>query len=230
MAGVAAATISQPADGLWSKVNKKLLEVTAPKLCTQDCLHGWSHVGLIITGLFDIVDARMMTVGSSRSRLDDPTLDLRSGFKKLPINFVTSVRRRSMSAFQGASVPTPDRCFRSRQDLVARQRWLCKSRTGPITSSSRAVRSRCHDFRAAWSLVKHISVIFQIEQSFKISMGGSRIFDKIWYWRCHSFRERLRRCQFVVDSYTSTRSAVSGLSQVLAAQMSCWPLDRKLLL
>merc|ERR1712232_317900 len=75
IAGVAAATISQPADGLLSKVNKKgaggegsmavrlgriAAETGIVKLCTQGLFARWIHVGLITAGQFAVVDACMM--------------------------------------------------------------------------------------------------------------------------------------------------------------------------
>merc|ERR1719237_105829 len=81
IAGVAAATISQPADGLLSKVNKKgaggegsmmvrlgriAKETGFVKLCTQGLFARWLHVGTITAGQFAIVDACMMSVGASR--------------------------------------------------------------------------------------------------------------------------------------------------------------------
>jgi len=87
VAGVAAATISQPADGLLSKVNKKgaggegsmmvrlgriAAETGIVKLCTQGLFARWLHVGLITAGQFAIVDACMMSVGASRFHFHDP--------------------------------------------------------------------------------------------------------------------------------------------------------------
>merc|ERR1712037_883676 len=88
IAGVAAATISQPADGLLSKVNKKgaggegsmmgrLLNIAKEtgfvKLCTQGLFARWIHVGLITAGQFAIVDACMMAVGAQRFHFHDPS-------------------------------------------------------------------------------------------------------------------------------------------------------------
>merc|ERR1712094_106435 len=82
VAGVAAATISQPADGLLSKVNKKgaggegaifvrlgriAKEVGFVKLCTQGLFARWIHVGLITAGQFAVVDMCMMSVGATGS-------------------------------------------------------------------------------------------------------------------------------------------------------------------
>merc|ERR1719293_414324 len=87
IAGVAAATISQPADGLLSKVNKKgaggegsmavrlgriAAETGIVKLCTQGLFARWIHVGLITAGQFAVVDACMMAVGASRFHFHDP--------------------------------------------------------------------------------------------------------------------------------------------------------------
>jgi solute carrier family 25 phosphate transporter 3 len=87
VAGVAAATISQPADGLLSKVNKKgaggegammtrlgriAKETGFVKLCTQGLFARWIHVGLITAGQFAVVDACMMAVGASRFHFHDP--------------------------------------------------------------------------------------------------------------------------------------------------------------
>merc|ERR1719401_1360555 len=87
LAGIAAATISQPADGLLSKVNKKgaggdgamvsrLLNIAREtgfvKLCTQGLFARWIHVGLITAGQFAVVDACMMAVGASRFHFHDP--------------------------------------------------------------------------------------------------------------------------------------------------------------
>merc|ERR1719487_2657858 len=81
IAGVAAATISQPADGLLSKINKKgaggeggmftrlgriAAETGIAKLCLEGLPARWVHVGLITAGQFAIVDAVMMGVGASR--------------------------------------------------------------------------------------------------------------------------------------------------------------------
>merc|ERR1712039_248178 len=88
VAGVAAATISQPADGLLSKVNKKgaggegsimvrlgriAAETGFVKLCTQGLFARWLHVGLITAGQFAVVDACMMAVGASRFHFHDPS-------------------------------------------------------------------------------------------------------------------------------------------------------------
>jgi len=88
IAGVAAATISQPADGLLSKVNKKgaggegsmvtrlgriAAETGFVKLCTQGLFARWIHVGLITAGQFAIVDACMMAVGAQRFHFHDPS-------------------------------------------------------------------------------------------------------------------------------------------------------------
>lgn len=88
IAGVAAATISQPADGLLSKVNKKgaggegtmmvrlgriAKETGFVKLCTQGLFARWLHVGLITAGQFAVVDACMMAVGASRFHFHDPS-------------------------------------------------------------------------------------------------------------------------------------------------------------
>merc|ERR1712232_39800 len=88
IAGVAAATISQPADGLLSKVNKKgaggegsmavrlgriAAETGIVKLCTQGLFARWIHVGLITAGQFAVVDACMMAVGASRFHFHDPS-------------------------------------------------------------------------------------------------------------------------------------------------------------
>merc|ERR1719389_1646597 len=87
VAGVAAATISQPADGLLSKVNKKgaggegsmvtrlgriAAETGFVKLCTQGLFARWIHVGIITAGQFAVVDACMMAVGASRFHFHDP--------------------------------------------------------------------------------------------------------------------------------------------------------------
>merc|ERR1711975_95133 len=87
VAGVAAATISQPADGLLSKVNKKgaggegsmmtrlgriAAETGFVKLCTQGLFARWIHVGTITAGQFAIVDACMMSVGAPRFHFHDP--------------------------------------------------------------------------------------------------------------------------------------------------------------
>merc|ERR1719433_1807621 len=88
LAGIAAATISQPADGLLSKVNKKgaggegtmfvrlgriAKETGFVKLCTQGLFARWIHVGLITAGQFAIVDACMMAVGAQRFHFHDPS-------------------------------------------------------------------------------------------------------------------------------------------------------------
>jgi len=88
VAGVAAATISQPADGLLSKVNKagaggegsmvtRLGRIAAEtgfvKLCTQGLFARWIHVGTITAGQFAVVDACMMAVGASRFHFHDPS-------------------------------------------------------------------------------------------------------------------------------------------------------------
>jgi len=88
IAGVAAATISQPADGLLSKVNKKgaggegsmvtrlgriAKETGFVKLCTQGLFARWIHVGTITAGQFAVVDACMMAVGASRFHFHDPS-------------------------------------------------------------------------------------------------------------------------------------------------------------
>merc|ERR1711920_762476 len=87
VAGVAAATISQPADGLLSKVNKKgaggegtmmvrlgriAKETGFVRLCTQGLFARWIHVGLITAGQFAIVDACMMAVGAQRFHFHNP--------------------------------------------------------------------------------------------------------------------------------------------------------------
>jgi len=87
IAGVAAATISQPADGLLSKVNKKgaggegtmmvrlgriAKETGFVRLCTQGLFARWIHVGLITAGQFAIVDACMMAVGAQRFHFHNP--------------------------------------------------------------------------------------------------------------------------------------------------------------
>merc|ERR1719497_222418 len=88
IAGVAAATISQPADGLLSKVNKKgaggegsmavrlgriAAETGVVKLCTQGLFARWIHVGTITAGQFAVVDACMMAVGAQRFHFHDPS-------------------------------------------------------------------------------------------------------------------------------------------------------------
>merc|ERR1712107_960838 len=87
VAGVAAATISQPSDGLLSKVNKKgaggegsmmtrlgriAAETGFVKLCTQGLFARWLHVGTITAGQFAVVDACMMAVGAQRFHFHDP--------------------------------------------------------------------------------------------------------------------------------------------------------------
>merc|ERR1711988_1048707 len=87
VAGVAAATISQPADGLLSKVNKKGAGGDGPmvsrlaniaketgfvKLCTQGLFARWCHVGLITAGQFAIVDMCMFSLGVSRFHFHNP--------------------------------------------------------------------------------------------------------------------------------------------------------------
>jgi solute carrier family 25 phosphate transporter 3 len=87
IAGVVAATISQPADGLLSKINKKgaggegsifirlgrlAKEVGFKKLCLEGLPARWVHVGLITAGQFAIVDLVMMSVGASRFHFHDP--------------------------------------------------------------------------------------------------------------------------------------------------------------
>merc|ERR1711934_1327791 len=87
VAGVAAATISQPADGLLSKVNKKgaggegsmmtrlgriAAETGFVKLCTQGLFARWIHVGTITAGQFAVVDACMMAVNAQRFHFHDP--------------------------------------------------------------------------------------------------------------------------------------------------------------
>merc|ERR1711998_610454 len=87
VAGIAAATISQPADGLLSKVNKKgaggegaifvrlgriAKEVGFVKLCTQGLFARWIHVGLITAGQFAVVDACMMATGAERFHFHNP--------------------------------------------------------------------------------------------------------------------------------------------------------------
>merc|ERR1719174_3672404 len=87
VAGVAAATISQPADGLLSKINKKgaggegsmvvrlgriAAETGFVKLCTQGLFARWIHVGIITAGQFAVVDMCMMAVGASRFHFHDP--------------------------------------------------------------------------------------------------------------------------------------------------------------
>lgn len=88
IAGIAAATISQPADGLLSKVNKKgaggegammtrlariARETGFVKLCTEGLFARWLHVGSITAGQFAIVDACMMAVGAQRFHFHDPS-------------------------------------------------------------------------------------------------------------------------------------------------------------
>jgi solute carrier family 25 phosphate transporter 3 len=87
IAGVAAATISQPADGLLSKVNKKgaggegsmmvrlgriAKETGFVKLCTQGLFARWIHVGTITAGQFAVVDACMMATGAERFHFHNP--------------------------------------------------------------------------------------------------------------------------------------------------------------
>merc|ERR1711943_151269 len=87
VAGVAAATISPPADCLLSKVNKKgaggedgmmtrlgriAKETGFVKLCTQGLFARWIHVGTITAGQFAVVDACMMAVGAQRFHFHDP--------------------------------------------------------------------------------------------------------------------------------------------------------------
>jgi len=87
IAGVAAATISQPADGLLSKVNKagaggdgpmasRLMNIakeTGPvKLMTQGLVARWLHVGLITAGQFAVVDLCMMATGATRFHFHKP--------------------------------------------------------------------------------------------------------------------------------------------------------------
>jgi len=88
IAGIAAATVSQPADGLLSKINKKgaggegpmatrlmrlAKETGFKKLCLEGLFARWIHVGLITAGQFAIVDACMMAVGASRFHFHDPS-------------------------------------------------------------------------------------------------------------------------------------------------------------
>merc|ERR1739845_281255 len=88
IAGVAAATVSQPADGLLSKINKKgaggegpmatrlmrlAKETGFKKLCLEGLFARWIHVGLITAGQFAIVDACMMAVGAQRFHFHDPS-------------------------------------------------------------------------------------------------------------------------------------------------------------
>merc|ERR1719305_777169 len=88
IAGVAAATISQPADGLLSKGNKKgaggegsmvtrlgriAAETGFVKLCTQGLFARWIHVGIITAGQFAVVDMCMMAVGAQRFHFHDPS-------------------------------------------------------------------------------------------------------------------------------------------------------------
>lgn len=87
MAGIVAATISQPADGLLSKINKKgaggeggmftrigriAAETGFKKLCLEGLPARWVHVGTITAGQFAIVDAVMMMVGASRFHFHKP--------------------------------------------------------------------------------------------------------------------------------------------------------------
>ena len=88
VAGIAAATISQPADGLLSKVNMEgaggegsmmvrlgriAMETGFLKLCTQGLVARWIHVGLITAAQFAVVDACMMAVGATRFHFRDPS-------------------------------------------------------------------------------------------------------------------------------------------------------------
>merc|ERR1712107_745336 len=88
IAGIAAATVSQPADGLLSKINKKgaggegpmatrlmrlAKETGFKKLCLEGLFALWIHVGLITAGQFAIVDACMMAVGAQRFHFHDPS-------------------------------------------------------------------------------------------------------------------------------------------------------------
>merc|ERR1711865_892403 len=87
IAGVAAATISQPADGLLSKINKKgaggegsqftrlgriVAETGVAKLCLEGLPARWVHVGLITAGQFAVVDMCMAAVGARRFHFHDP--------------------------------------------------------------------------------------------------------------------------------------------------------------
>jgi solute carrier family 25 phosphate transporter 3 len=86
-AGIVAATISQPADGLLSKINKKgaggeggifvrlgrlAAETGFKKLCLEGLPARWVHVGVITAGQFAIVDLVMMSVGASRFHFHKP--------------------------------------------------------------------------------------------------------------------------------------------------------------
>jgi len=86
-AGIVAATISQPADGLLSKINKKgaggeggiftrlgriAAETGFKKLCLEGLPARWVHVGTITAGQFAIVDLVMMGVGASRFHFKKP--------------------------------------------------------------------------------------------------------------------------------------------------------------
>lgn len=87
IAGIASATISQPADGLLSKINKKgaggeggmfvrlgriAAETGFKKLCLEGLMARWVHVGTITAGQFAIVDLVMMTVGAQRFHFHNP--------------------------------------------------------------------------------------------------------------------------------------------------------------
>jgi solute carrier family 25 phosphate transporter 3 len=87
MAGIVAATISQPADGLLSKINKKgaggegamftrlgriAAETGFKKLCLEGLPARWVHVGTITAGQFAIVDLVMMGVGAQRFHFHKP--------------------------------------------------------------------------------------------------------------------------------------------------------------
>lgn len=87
IAGIVAATISQPADGLLSKINKKgaggeggmftrlgriAAETGFKKLCLEGLPARWVHVGTITAGQFAIVDAVMMGVGAKRFHFHKP--------------------------------------------------------------------------------------------------------------------------------------------------------------
>merc|ERR1712232_1126978 len=87
IAGIVAATISRPADGLLSKINKKgaggeggmftrlgriAAETGFKKLCLEGLPARWVHVGTITAGQFAIVDAVMMCVGAQRFHFHDP--------------------------------------------------------------------------------------------------------------------------------------------------------------
>jgi len=86
-AGIVAATISQPADGLLSKINKKgaggeggmfvrlgriAAETGFKKLCLEGLPARWVHVGVITAGQFAIVDLIMMSVGAQRFHFHKP--------------------------------------------------------------------------------------------------------------------------------------------------------------